>query len=131
MTHTLKETDPCITLNEGDSVQSTPLVSCCLLVTRTESGCFYAQHVGGTDWNNLSSNLFPPFDEVTHILMVTAQKSNFQVSQAHALQLLHRGARMEYYEWIANNNAPIPKVQIQQGHFELVGADTLYRPVAF
>lgn len=114
----------------GDTVRTTPLNSCCLLVTWTFPCHFYAQHCGGTDWSNLSPRLFPPGDEVTHALMVTGRKTPYQIGQAHALQLTYRSARLVYYAWKANDNYPMPEVKIREDGLALLGEE-YYEPVAF
>lgn len=129
MRHVISEHDGCIELNIGDSVMATPLISCCLIVTRTTRGYVYAEHCGGTMLESLSPQLFPPGDEVVESIMVTGLESAFQIQQAHNLQLQHPTAHLAYYA-CNTDKAPTPEVTVEADGLHLL-AVPVYHAVMY
>lgn len=108
--YVISEHDGCQTLSAGDTVQTTPLCSCCLVVMRMESGAIYAEHCAGTMLDRLSPAFFS--ETAVEALMVTSRASDFQKQQAHALQLRLPATILKYYE-SGEDNGSTPIVTVQ------------------
>lgn len=110
MDYLISEHDGCKTLQAGDTVMTTPLYSCCLLVMRMESGAIYAEHCAGTMLDKLSDDFFS--ETAVEALMVTSRASAFQKQQAHALQLRLPAAILRYYE-SDRDNGSTPRIRVK------------------
>lgn len=111
MDYLISEHDGCKTLNAGDSVMTTPLYSCCLIVMRMDTGTIYAEHCAGTMLDRLSPAFFS--DTAVEALMVTSRASDDQKKQAHALQLRLPATILRYYA-SDRDNGSTPKVTLQR-----------------
>lgn len=128
MDYLISEHDGCKSLNAGDSVTTTPLYSCCLIVMRMESGAIYAEHCAGSDLSRLSPLFFS--EEAVEALMVTSRASDDQKEQAHALQLRIPYVVLHYYE-SDRDNASTPIVTVKSDGSLCLKPTETYRLVSY
>ncbi|MBM6866514.1 hypothetical protein H6A66_15290 [Bacteroides caecigallinarum] len=82
----LSEKCGCHKIERGNTIYSTPLFSCCMIVMKMASGDVYAEHCGGSNIDTLSDIFFNSGD-IDQAIMITSKESQYQIEQAHKLQL--------------------------------------------
>lgn len=128
MDYLISEHDGCKSLNAGDSVMTTPLYSCCLIVMRMKSGTIYAEHCAGSDLSRLSPLFFS--EEAVEALMVTSRASDDQKQQAHALQLRIPYVVLHHYE-SDQDNGSTPQVKVESDGSLCLKPTETYRLVSY
>lgn len=123
----LLESPSASTVAVGDQVYGMPhLCSCCLILVRTKH-VIMAQHWPGTDPALLDDDLFPA--DPIEMLMVTGRETDYQIQQAHGLQLRYPTCLLYYYAY-STNDYPMPIVQVAEEAFLLLNIES-YHPVAY